>query len=88
MAHAIMEAGEPKIHRAGQQARNPGDVAILSLKTARESRELETQAEFLRCSLEANCFLGKAAVFVRPSTDWTRPTHTVASHLLYSSLPT
>lgn len=68
-----MEAGKPKTHRAGQQARNSGDVAILSLKTARESRELETQAEFLRCRLEANCFLGKAAVFVRPSTDWMRP---------------
>ena len=39
------------------------DIAVFSLKTTGQARRLEIQAEFLCCSLEANCLFFGQTVF-------------------------
>lgn len=52
----------------------------------RPGRRPESQAAFLCCTLKTELLLlqGSSVVVLKPSTDWTRPTHTSEGYQIYT----
>ena len=69
LAHLILQVGKSKICRVG---RRPREELML---------QLESKDSLLRGFPLSP---GRSAFFLRPSPDWTRPTHIVEDNLLYS----